>query len=250
MKKTLVCALFTVASIAVRAQSDNGSSSENAQLKPSAKTFATELNFNPFKGNLSLNNSLNQVKFRYFVKEDLALRLGVNINQKDSVINSGNPYGTQSTYFENERKSTTLGINLGIEKHFKGTRRLSPYIGGEISLSNRSASQDMTNGNVNTSVKNGWIELIYQNQQLYYTAIVENAYNRFGINAFAGFDFYMAKNFFFGYEFNLGYAKTNYKTSEVIVTGQNNNSPLNTSKNSSSTFGTFLVNGIRIGYAF
>ena len=250
MKKTLLCAIFAISTLAAFAQSDAGSASEKPSLKSAAGSFVTELNFNPFKGNLSLNNSLNQVKFRYFIKDDLAIRLGANINQKDSVHNSGNPYGTQSTVQNNERKSTTLGINLGLEKHFKGTSRLSPYAGAELSLSSRSANQDITNGSVSTSVENGWIEYVSQNSQLYYSTIVENAYTRFGINAFAGFDFYMAKNFFFGYEFNLGYAKTDYKTVEVITTGQNNQNPLNTSKNSSSTFGTFLMNGIRIGYSF
>ena len=250
MKKTLLCAIFAISTLAAFAQSDAGSASEKPPLKSAAGSFVTELNFNPFKGNLSLNNSLNQVKFRYFIKDDLAIRLGANINQKDSVHNSGNPYGTQSTVQNNERKSTTLGINLGLEKHFKGTSRLSPYAGAELSLSSRSANQDITNGSVSTSVENGWIEYVNQNSQLYYSTIVENAYTRFGINAFAGFDFYMAKNFFFGYEFNLGYAKTDYKTVEVITTGQNNQNPLNTSKNSSSTFGTFLMNGIRIGYSF
>ena len=251
MKKTLLCLAFAMASLVATAQKVTSDPTDDTGLKPATGTFATELNFNPFKGNLSLNNALNQIKVRYFAKPDLAFRAGFNINQRDSSTNSGTPYGTQSTFFKADRKSTTVSFNIGIEKHFKGTRRLSPYIGFDLSIGTRSASQDNSNNGQTTSVKNGWLDIIYQGQNNYYTVLAENAYTRYGVAGVAGFDFYMAKNFFFGYEFNLGYAKTDYKTVEVTVSGTNGQNNLNTdSKNSSSTFGTSLVNGIRIGYAF
>jgi outer membrane protein W len=255
MKKTLLCLALAMASIVATAQkvkvdSTHSTVKPDTELKPAAGTFATELNFNPFKGNLSLNNALNQIKVRYFTASDLALRFGFNVNQRDSSTNSGTPYGTQSTFFKAERKSTTFSFNIGIEKHFKGTRRLSPYIGLDLSIGTKSASQDNSSNGATTSVKNGWLDVIYQGQN-YYNIVAENAYTRYGIAGVAGFDFYMAKNFFLGYEFNLGYAKTDYKTVELTTTGTNGNNNSNTdSKNSSSTFGTSLINGIRIGYAF
>lgn len=226
-------------------------------LKPTTGSIVTELNFNPFKGNLSLNNSLNQIKVRYFISPDIALRLGFHASQKDSTANVNNPYGPQGIFVKNERKSTLIGLNFGVEKHFKGTRRLSPYIAADISVSSKSANQEIKDNGVSTSIKNGWLETIYlPNNQSYYTQLQENAYTRYGINLITGFDFYIAKDFFFGYEFNFNLSKTEYKNIRTTVTGQNTGTGQpttnfnDTGKKSASTFGPTLINGVRIGYSF
>lgn len=251
MKKTLFSIAFA---IAVRSASAQNTVEDSVKtFKPDAGSFATELNFNPFKGNLSLNNALNQVKVRYFATKDLAIRLGFHISSRDTLINTGNPYGTQPTFSKDDRKSTTFALNLGFEKHFKGTSRLSPYLGADLSFGTKSASQDYSSNQTTYSVKNAWTQSVYigNNPPYYAQQILENAYSRFGITAVAGFDFYMARNFFLGYEFNLSYAKTKYKFPEVRVTGngQLNQEPWE-GRNESTAFGTSLMNGIRIGYAF
>lgn len=251
MKKMLLFAAFAAASLFANAQ--DSKTSENNDFKPQKGSFATELNFNPFRGNLSLNNVLNQVKGRYFVNSNLALRLGLNVNTIDSNLNYGNPYGTQASFSIDERKSTSIGLSLGIEKHFKGTKRLSPYIGADVFWGTKSAEQSISNNASTTNVKNGWLEVSYyqSGSSVYYSyRIMEGAYTQFGVSAIAGFDFYMAKNFFLGYEFNLGYSKTNFKSPEVTATGQNTGITNYYSDNSTSKFGTSLVNGIRIGYIF
>lgn len=254
MKKMLLGVAFAMAAYCANAQESN--TTENSDFKPLKGDFATELNFNPFKGNLSFNNVLNQVKGRYFIHPQLALRLGININTLDSALNYGNPYGTQANFNSDERKSTSFGLSIGIEKHFKGTKRLSPYIGADLFWGTKSASQEMRNSASTTTVKNGWLNYQYVQSltpPYYYSTVInmiEGAYNRFGISAVAGFDYYVAKNFFLGYEFNLGYSKTNYKTPEVTVTGQNVTTPNFYSNNATSKFGTSLVNGIRVGYIF
>ncbi|MCJ0742703.1 autotransporter domain-containing protein [Pedobacter montanisoli] len=253
MKKLFLCIALAIVTFCANAQESQ--TAETTDLKPVKGSFSTELNFNPFKGNLSFNNVLNQVKGRYFIDSQLALRLGFNVNTLDSNSNYGNPYGAQASYNSDKRSSTSFGLNIGIEKHFKGTKRLSPYVGLDVTWGTKSAKQESNNGSYATSVKNGWLEIVYYQigtSLPYYTttSVVQGAYNRFGITAVAGFDFYMAKNFFLGYEFNLGYSKINYKTPEVKVTGQNVPAPNYYSSNSISKFGTSLVNGIRVGYVF
>ncbi|SOD20060.1 hypothetical protein [Pedobacter xixiisoli] len=255
MKKMFLTVAIAMVSLYASAQE-----SETSDFKPTKGSFATELNFNPFKGNLSFNNVLNQVKGRYFLSPQLALRLGFNVNTIDSAQNYGTPYGAQSNFTSEKRKSTSFGLNFGIEKHFKGTKRLSPYIGADIFWGTKSANQEISNNASTSKIKNAWVEYTSQYIQAgtppyyYYTTtitkVTENAYNRFGVTAVAGFDFYMAKDFFLGYEFNLGYSKTKYKSPEATVTGQNPTTPNYYSNNSTSKFGTSLVNGIRIGYSF
>lgn len=242
-----------LASAATYAQTTTDAESD---FKPQAKKVSAELNVNPFNGNLNLNNSLNQIKLRYFVKPQLALRLGFNVNRRDTVTNLNNPYGVNSYFFKDDRKSTSLGINLGVEKHFIGTKRLSPYVAAEVAVSNRSSKETTDNNGSTTTSKNGWYSYSTQviNGNTYYTTtqVQQVAYFRYGVNLAAGFDFYMAKHLFFGYEFNLGISKTNWKNVELTQTGQPNvvNSYIGSGKNSSLNFGTTLLNGIRVGYTF
>lgn len=219
-------------------------------LMPEAKSFTTELNVNPFNGQLNLNNSLNQIKLRYFTSPTVALRLGFNISRIDSVNNVNNPYGT-NTYFSNdEKKSSTVGFNLGIEKHLKGTKRLSPYIGADLSITDKSSSENISNNQSTTTVTNAWYYSYYNNNTTI-TGTQQNGYTRYGLNLFTGFDFYIAQHFFFGYEFNYSISKTNWKDVTVTTTPSTNNTPSNSStKNSSATFGPSLINGIRLGYSF
>lgn len=219
-------------------------------LKPKAKSFTTELNVNPFNGQVSLNNSLNQIKFRYFTSPSVAVRLGFNITTKDSINNMANPYGVNSSFSNNERKSTTIGVNLGIEKHFAGTKRLSPYIGVDLSIINKSSSQNISDNQSTTTVTNAWYYTYYSNNTVF-TQLQENGFTRYGVNLFTGFDFYIAKHFFIGYEFDYGISKTNWKNVTIITTPSTNNTSTPTSTtNSMVTIGPSLMNGIRLGYSF
>lgn len=276
MKKTLVAVTaLLIAAISANAQSHQDSllaekslkkkltASEN-YLKPSAGSFSTELNINPFKGELSLNNSLNQIKFRYFTKPKFAWRFGVNISAQDSVYEINNPYSSSSTTTssKDQLNGLNIGLNIGFEKHFNGTKRLSPFVGGEFSFTNQSYKTEETNGAATTTYKGLWLNRYYQpyynnNGNIigsYTYDMSLRAYKRFGLNVVTGFDFYMAKNFFFGYEFNFGFNVTNYKDPETTVTGgSTSSSNQNTDpevKNNSFSFGPSLMNGIRIGYVF
>ncbi|MDB4920622.1 MAG: hypothetical protein JWQ54_2605 [Mucilaginibacter sp.] len=219
-------------------------------LKPQAGNFSTELNFNPFNGQLKLNNSLNQVKVRYFVNSSVALRLGFNLSKKDSTSNFNNPYGVNSSFYNDSRHTTTYGVNFGFEKHLAGTRRLSPYIGADVYYAKKSSNQTIVNNQSTTTVSGGWLSYSYNGNATIQT-VQENGYSRYGVNLISGFDFYIAPHFFFGYEFGFDLSKKNYDNVNVTVTGQgsgnNNNS---NSTVSAFNFGTNLMNGIRLGYNF
>lgn len=231
-------------------------------LKPVKGMVATELNVNPFNGELSLNNSLNQIKVRLFTSDVIALRFGFNLKNEKLLSDQNQPYGANPVRFKDEKSSTTLGLNFGIEKHFKGSRRVSPYIGADITIETRSAKQERINGQTTTTLKNAWyipteVPIYnYNNNGNYYSyqyvdIIGNNAYFSYGLNVFTGFDFYITKNFFFGYEFNLGFSKTSNKKPEITVVPTNNNiNPDFDYENTSFTFGPRLLNGIRLGYNF
>jgi hypothetical protein len=228
--------------------------SSGSTLKPHAGNVATELNLNPFNGSLSLNNSLNQIKFRYFTSPALALRLGITGNKVSSVSENNQPYGNNPYQFKDERSSTTLGLNLGIEKHFAGTKRLSPYLGADLALASKSTEQEITEGQTVTTITGAWREYVQNPNNPYPSPqySTERGYLRYGMNVFTGFDFYMARHFFFGYEVNFGINKSIFDDVEITQTYSAGNPPANNNevKNNSFTFGPSLMNGVRIGYIF
>jgi hypothetical protein len=249
MKKPILIMAGILATLGSFAQTTKVDSAKG--LMPNAKSFTTELNVNLFNGQVSFNNSLNQIKLRYFTTPSVALRLGFNVSRIDSVNNVNNPYGVNSYFSNDEKKSSTVGVNLGIEKHFTGTKRLSPYIGADLSITDKSSSENISNNQTTTTVTNAWYYTTYVNNNTTITSTQQNAYTRYGLNLFTGFDFYIAQHFFFGYEFDYSISKTNWKNVTVTTTPSTTNTSSNGSaKNSSMTFGPSLINGIRLGYSF
>jgi hypothetical protein len=242
MKKTLsVWALCSICFIAFGQESDT--------LKAVAGKFTTELNVNLFQGNLNFNNALQQIKFRYFLQNNLALRVGFDINSKKRDYKNSNVYGNNPYNSEDHAKTSSYGLNFGIEKHFRGTRRLSPYMGAEFSLTSKVSSQKLISGTTETNIKGAWQTVSYINNGIV-TNYDEIGYFQYGINLICGFDYYFVKNFFVGYEFLFQYNRTNYKNITVTTKGSTNNTPGGNYKNSESFLGPQLVNGIRLGFVF
>lgn len=250
--KTFLLALSvcTLAAFSSYAQTTTADTTAAQVLKPQAKHVATELNINPFNGTISLNNSLNQLKFRYFAAPNFAVRLGFNGSKVSNLTENTNPYGTNSYRHKDERSSTTIGLNLGMEKHFAGTRRLSPYLGADIVVVKKSTEQEITEGQTTTTITGGWREYNYLPGGYSYS-YTELGYTSYGANLVTGFDFYMAKNFFFGYEINFGFSQKSVAELDVKQTGSTNSPTENGDvKNTSFSFGSSLMNGVRIGYVF
>lgn len=215
------------------------------------------MNVNPFKGELSLNNALNQIKFRYFVSDQFAVRVGFTANSKKITDNQSSPYGTNPSTYSDIKRTSLLGTNLGVEKHFKGTKRLSPYIGAEVALAVKSSSEDITykgsSVNSDTKIKGAWLQEVNSPNYPISYKYIERGFTQVGLNLVTGFDFYMAKNFYFGYEIAFGVSSTKFK--DIDITSKNSSGGSFPDQNSDSdlrefSFGPNLMNGIRIGYVF
>jgi hypothetical protein len=106
-------------------------------------------------------------------------------------------------------------------------------------------------------VEGAWSQQFYGGNPNYpiSTNYVERAYFRYGANLVAGFDFYMAKHFYLGYEMTFGFSSTKYTDidiSTIYTSGTyipSENSVVDYEAKSFSV-GPNLINGIRLGYAF
>jgi hypothetical protein len=224
-------------------------------LKAMRKNFSTELNINPFQGSLNFNNALQQIKVRYFLSNNMALRLALNASSKKNDNEVSSPPGTNSFTNSTVRKTSTIGLSAGIEKHFKGTKRLSPYIGGELAFSTKSSTQTIKNSTQNgtltstveTKIDGAWLPSNYNNGIDYQ----ERAYTKYGVNLLSGFDFYIAKNFYFGYEFTFQFNLTKYNDIDITTKGFTDPQPPSDHYDDKDLFiGPNLLNGIRLGFVF
>lgn len=206
-------ALFCLAGTDVQAQKQIGGD----------KNF--EFNFAPLGGNPI---GINGIRFRYFNSETSAIRATIFVGG----MRSEDPYADvdaiefelgDQTYTNGERlndinSSFDFTIRAGYEKHFDGTDRVSPYIGGEI---------DFGSGNSKTTQERFTLTGTQEGDNIVASAPVlwelteTTPYTRFGVNAVAGFDFYFADNVYLGAELGFGFSRTNTGDSEFEFDNDN-----------------------------
>jgi hypothetical protein len=219
------------------------------ELKVTYDELTMELTLNPFNGSLNLNNMLDQIKVRYFISNAFAIRAGITVKSTKKDLTTTNPYGTSPYDIEENKKSFLFGANLGIEQHFLGTRRLSPYVGIELTGVSKTSSHVINDGVTETTIENAWRTTAVVNNSFVY-GYEEKAYFSYGANVLAGFDFYVAKRFFIGYEVAFTVYNKEFRGVDITVVGTPfpiDNPDINETEFS---LGPSLLNGIRIGYVF
>ena len=153
---------------------------------------------------------------RYYIKNDMALRLGLaldysnqNFFAEDSVsIPSGNRALQE---LDSTVSQFSYTINMGIEKHLGNSKRLDPYILGDLLIGRI--------GSTNTDSKTEITDVTgtYKEQVI----LREDGGHFFGLTVGAGFNFFFSKKMSLGIEFGYAftYTKTggDYSYSQVIT---------------------------------
>lgn len=230
MKKSfLLLALIIIAGF--------GFSQNNDQELKATSGITTDVNFSPFNSN-DQAIGLESINVRWFIQPKLALRLGVQANY------FSDKYDNEETGFNNlvAGSSTFLfGFLPGIEYHFEGTNRLSPYVGAEIYFFNFSAQAHAESDGDEFYTINGATDGGdggFENR----------AYNEFGLSANAGFDYYFSKNIYVGAEFGYGFSYFQYNKVEETVDGIT--TEISSGKLSAKEMGTNTRATLKLGWKF
>ena len=238
MKKLIVLATgMTLCFATVKAQPYKQAGGENN----------LQLLFAPFGSNpVSLNEGIT---YRRFLKDGkIAARLSLSISSQkntDVIQRAGDTINYPKSIdlfgpFFNSYKVTTgenpeaksvnkvsgFSFRPGIEKHFEGTDRLSPYIGAEIvfSRSKTKFTRDtLLMGDYSTGVFYDTTTANITVSAPWTTKSLNSSWGSktFGVNLIAGMDFYFSKNLSLGAEFGFGFYSTkndDYKSEYVDVT--------------------------------
>lgn len=232
MKNIIFTTFFTMIVSLVCAQESN-------DYKPQASFYSIEVGLTGGLLNTSINLSENSLlRGRYFLSERSALRLGLNLSSETDKTNYWESLGSKNKGVHNVmNKSAT--VNLGYEQHFKGTSRLSSYIGGDVLLGFGRLTEkgDQTNG-----------ERYIENYSFNYT---ESGKTVLGVRGIVGTDYYFAKNLYLGLEIGLSIVKSFSGKTKLTKTenGQTESYEIK-SEGSSLEIKPTVVSGIRLGFVF
>ena len=178
---------------------------------------------------LESNFGLNAValKGRYFLMDNLALRASLGINNSGATKKVSDPLNEEVT------KSNAFSLGLGLEHHFGGTDRLSPYVGAELAIGSASGSKKTTTKDLTTTVK-------------------EAPRFVFGGTLLLGADYYIAPHVYLGVEAGLGLTTSSVGKSSTTMVQSNGTTTVNESKSTSSYSGvsTDVKAGFKIGFVF
>ena len=232
MKIAAVAALLVVSGN-INAQDEFGGKKGN---------FGTEIQFNPFSNNFTTFKLDNVgLKFRYFISDEHAIRLGLNVGFDNKVDGINNPVvpnvldpkytGAEdinyikdvdeynNTKDDKQKLNTTkFAVNLGYEYHFAKYGRADLYAGAKVGFSmvNNKTTVDNTTawGYDAATGLSKWTNLTQEYKG--YDNISGNS-NSFAISAgvFTGVDFYITKHLFVGAELGINFKNTKYKDYDV-----------------------------------
>ncbi len=206
------------------------------QYRPTGGESNLEFQFTPF-GTSPIG--ISGIRYRKFTSQYSAFRLNAHLSFSNATTI------TQQADPDNdipELKDTdqVFGINLrpGFEKHLSGTERLSPYYGLEFDVAwqrtvAKEEREDFGTGDI-----------------IIDKTIDQFGFFRLGLNAVAGFDFYVAERLYMGAELGFGFSwqkesKIKFKSSEDGFV-----EPDPIKRGGEFELGPNIVSAIRVGYIF
>lgn len=245
MKKSILLGALVAASFAVQAQVENDelptSAFVNNHLKAEKGMVTTE--FGLVGGLLNTDLELNEkglglLRFRYFFTDQLALRVGATIGFNTDVENiyGGANQSQKGTIKSNEG---TYLINLGVEKHFAGTDRLSPYVGADLMIGTNTFREK------GTDTDGDIYDASFSYSQKGANTLV------MGIRGVVGADYYFSKHVYLGAEAGLGFLYGKEGTTTISVTENNQTETITLKSTGSNTQLTpSIITGVRVGFVF
>lgn len=229
--KTIAFLLFFIASLGLSAQQPD-------TLKPRAKAFSTEvmLNLTEHANTISLQPNGAGIKFRYFYRQRTAFRGMLSYTQNSNQIPMVDTSGRTGKDLATNQQ---FNLGLGIERHLKGTRRLSPYYGADLGFGYGYRGRNWTNFDGNT-FRNGFNRDLTNDTWTVKT------------NLFFGADFYVAENVFLGAEFGWSVVASFDSNGRMTYYGPATTglSGVNARLETTFTVNTVPSGGIRLGIVF
>jgi hypothetical protein len=240
--------ISTVALLAITftgfAQDDSSS-----EYKPKKGTITTEVGLVGGLNNANFNLNEGTAKFRYFFKDAIAFRLGLGIASQSTTNSNPQtavPPATPVPITTDVTKFSSKLFSLGVEKHFKGSDRLSTYAGFDLLLGFVGSSAESSTDNGTFANLSGATDIVSGRP-------VNRSGSEFGVRITTGADYYIVKKVYLGVELGLSYisSSSDAVTSSIksLPTGPVVDTNL-FAKGKGSGTNTQIIGGVKIGYQF
>lgn len=186
MKKLLLSAAL-LSGMILSANAQDGEAAASSGYKQEAGDKNVEVQFAPLGGNPV---SIGGIRFRSFTSATSAMRANVFIGfSNETDITQQEDSDNDIKELKDKESSFTIAIAPGIEKHFAGTERFSPYVGAELPLEWNTTSS-VSESQVGDDIIEGK---------------TKDGYFQFGLNGVIGADFYFTKKMYLGTELGFGF---------------------------------------------
>jgi hypothetical protein len=166
---------------------------------------------------------MNGIRARFFLSESMAVRVGLGLNnQKTTTVREqqitidGSDEDTKPDVVIPElydtQKNSGFSFNVGVEKHFAGTDRLSPYAGAFIAIGTSKDNLEKEFHNANNAE-----DLAKPENWQTFTVARTIKSSTIGGGIVAGFDFYFVDHLYLGAELAFGVTSMKFKDLETEV---------------------------------
>jgi len=216
-------------------------SSAQAQFKPEGGSFCMEVQFRPL-GNVIQSNPIGSenlgtggISAKYFLTEKLELRGDLAFGFWSDKDKTPVPTGVTGTEIIMKNSASSFGLNLGLNYHFGGTERISPYVGALVGFGLFNAKSKVDNllfvSGDYTSWKSGGIGM------------------QFAVAT--GFNWYIVNGLYIGAEvgLGLGFAKDLKQETKTSVGSVTNTTTIDPTA-SAFELNFFAVPALRLGWKF
>lgn len=219
--------------------------------KPAAgdKTFEFNLNFQTGAAPVNYGNGatmgIPQLRLRYFMADDMAIRVKLGLGSStDKTSQMATIAGTDVTAERTEKSGFGLALTPGIEKHFAGTDKFSPFVGAELPIAFAGGSSIEVTNSDNAAGAVSASGDSYKSQA--------GSNFMIGLGLVIGADYYFTDAIYLGVEGGLGlFSMTSTGEGTVDVTSGGVAAPqAKTLKSSSSNLFGATSGSVRLGYKF
>ncbi len=164
--------------------------------KPTAGSRTAEVSITG-AGLNSLDYALDEFRFRYFISDDMAVRCRFNLGSSSSTYNVEVAGATTYKAKREINEGFSLSFSPGIEKHFAGTDKLSPYAAAQIGIMMGGGGTDKTTD----GTPNGATGIT--GAQGTNVATTNGSIMAFGLGLAIGADYYFTDAVYIGGEFGI-----------------------------------------------
>ena len=216
--------------------------SAQAQFKPEGGSFCMEVQFRPLGNAVIQSNPIGSedletggISVKYFFTEKLELRGDLVLGFWSDKDKTPVPAGGTGVEIITKNSASSFGLNLGLNYHFNGSERISPYVGALVGF-----------GLFNTKTKTDNLLHVQGDYRLGKSGGIGMQ-----VAVATGFNWYIVKGLYMGVEvgLGLGFTKDLKDKTESSIGGVSNTTTINPTA-SAFELNFLAVPAIRLGWKF